>query len=67
MFARQAWQLLAPHYEAAVADPQNADDAMLLGAHLAGTAIENSMLGAAHATATPSPPVTHSPTAAPWP
>ena len=53
MFARQAWQLLAPHYEAAVADPQNADDAMLLGAHLAGTAIENSMLGAAHATANP--------------
>ena len=53
MFARQAWQLLAPHYEAAVADPQNAADAMLLGAHLAGTAIENSMLGAAHATANP--------------
>ena len=53
MFARQAWQLLTPHYEAAVADPQNAADAMLLGAHLAGTAIENSMLGAAHATANP--------------
>ena len=52
MFARQAWHLLAPHYEAAVADPQNAA-AMLLGAHLAGTAIENSMLGAAHATANP--------------
>ncbi len=53
MFARQAWRLLAPHYEAAVADPQNAADTMLLGAHLAGTAIENSMLGAAHATANP--------------
>ena len=52
MFARQAWRQLAPHYEAAVADPQNAA-AMLLGAHLAGTAIENSMLGAAHATANP--------------
>ena len=52
MFARQAYRLLAPHYEAAVADPQNAA-AMLLGAHLAGTAIENSMLGAAHATANP--------------
>ena len=52
MFARQAWRLLAPHYEAAVSDPQNAA-AMLLGAHLAGTAIENSMLGAAHATANP--------------
>ena len=36
---------------------------MLLGAHLAGTAIENSMLGAAHATANPLtaplPPLTH--------
>ncbi len=53
MFARQAWRLLAPHYEAAVADPQNATAAMLLGAHLAGTAIENSMLGAVHATANP--------------
>ena len=53
MFARQAYRLLAPHYEAAVADAQNAADAMLLGAHLAGTAIENSMLGAAHATANP--------------
>ncbi len=52
MFARQAYRLLVPHYEAAVADPQNAA-AMLLGAHLAGTAIENSMLGAAHATANP--------------
>ena len=30
MFARQAWQLLAPHYEAAVADPQNAADAHAL-------------------------------------
>ena len=53
MFARQAWRLLAPHYEAAVANSQDAADTMLLGAHLAGTAIENSMLGAAHATANP--------------
>jgi len=53
MFARQAWRLLAPHYEAAVANSQKAAHAMLLGAHLAGTAIENSMLGAAHATANP--------------
>ncbi len=53
MFARQAWRLLAPHYAAAVADPQNATAALLLGAHLAGMAIENSMLGAAHATANP--------------
>lgn len=53
MFARQAYRLLATHYEAAVADAQNAADTMLLGAHLAGAAIENSMLGAAHATANP--------------
>lgn len=53
IFARQAWQLLAPHYQAAVADPPQAAEAMLLGSHLAGAAIENSMLGAAHATANP--------------
>ena len=53
MFARQAWRLLASHYKAAVANSQDAAHAMLLGAHLAGTAIENSMLGAAHATANP--------------
>jgi alcohol dehydrogenase len=48
-----AWQLLEPAYERAVKDPSDvqARERMLLGAHLAGAAIENSMLGAAHALA----------------
>ncbi len=54
-FSRIAWGLLESAYETAVTDPQ--DDAsrsdMLLGAHLAGAAIEHSMLGAAHACANP--------------
>ncbi|MCI0524196.1 MAG: iron-containing alcohol dehydrogenase, partial [Acidobacteria bacterium] len=53
--SREAWRLLAPAYPKAIADPS--DDAarrdMLLGAHLAGCAIEKSMLGAAHACANP--------------
>lgn len=54
-FAREAWRLLYPAFEAVLAKPQNleARSAMLLGAHLAGVAIENSMLGAAHACANP--------------
>ena len=61
MFAREAWRLLAQNF-AAVLDVE-ADRThpaitevrghMLLGAHLAGMAIENSMLGAAHACANP--------------
>jgi alcohol dehydrogenase len=54
-FSKQAWQLLESSFERAMSDP-NDDEArakMLLGAHLAGCAIENSMLGAAHATANP--------------
>ena len=48
-----AWQLLEGAYERAVNDPSDtvARERMLLGAHLAGAAIENSMLGAAHALA----------------
>jgi alcohol dehydrogenase len=48
-----AWQLLEGAYERAVKDPSDtsARERMLLGAHLAGAAIENSMLGAAHALA----------------
>jgi alcohol dehydrogenase len=48
-----AWQLLEPAYERAVKDPSDtqARERMLLGAHLGGAAIENSMLGAAHALA----------------
>ena len=48
-----AWKLLEPSYERAVKEPTDtpARERMLLGAHLAGAAIENSMLGAAHALA----------------
>lgn len=53
--SREAWRLLAPAFIWAVADPSNdaARRDMLLGAHLAGCAIEKSMLGAAHACANP--------------
>ena len=55
MFAKEAWQLLEKSFEIVVRDPENleARSQMLLGAHLAGAAIENSMLGAAHACANP--------------
>ena len=55
LFAREAWRLLATHFAISMQDPENPDAnaAMLLGAHYAGMAIENSMLGAAHATANP--------------
>lgn len=54
-FAREAWQLLSPNFERVLRDPDNLDarGAMLLGAHFAGIAIENSMLGATHACANP--------------
>jgi len=54
-FAREAWALLSEHYPRVLADPHDleARGAMLLGAHLAGVAIENSMLGATHACANP--------------
>ena len=55
MFSREAWRLLEGSYERVLAEPQDAEARarMLLGAHLAGAAIENSMLGAAHACANP--------------
>ena len=55
VFARRAWQLLASGFPRVIDDPQDreARAAMLLGSHLAGAAIENSMLGAAHALANP--------------
>ena len=55
MFAKEAWRLLEQSFEIVVSDPENieARSRMLLGAHLAGIAIENSMLGAAHACANP--------------
>ncbi len=53
--AREAWRLLAANYERVLRDPADleARGAMQLGAHLAGLAIEHSMLGATHACANP--------------
>lgn len=55
LFGRRAWRLLANGFPGVMRDPTDvaARGAMLLGAHLAGAAIENSMLGAAHALANP--------------
>src|SRR5207248_1073858 len=55
MFAREAWRLLEANFEAVLERPDDVDarGAMQLGAFLAGTAIENSMLGACHACANP--------------
>jgi alcohol dehydrogenase len=51
----ESWRLLESSFEHAMRDASdtNARQRMLLGAHLAGAAIENSMLGAAHALANP--------------
>ena len=55
LFAREAWRLLEANYERVLSEPGNieARGAMLLGAHEAGIAIEQSMLGATHACANP--------------
>jgi alcohol dehydrogenase len=55
IYAREAWRLLEPSFETVLRDPTNleARSAMQLGAHFAGIAIENSMLGACHACANP--------------
>jgi alcohol dehydrogenase len=54
-FAREAWRLLEGHFETVLRQPDDleARGAMQVGAHLAGAAIENSMLGACHACANP--------------
>jgi alcohol dehydrogenase len=55
-FSREAWRRLERSYATAVANGAadvSARADMLVGAHLAGCAIENSMLGAAHALANP--------------
>ena len=54
-FAREAWRLLDSCYEAVLDRPDDvkARAAMHLGAFYAGLAIEQSMLGAAHACANP--------------
>jgi alcohol dehydrogenase len=55
LLAREAWKLLSASYAAVLSTPDDvpARGAMLLGAHLAGAAIEQSMLGATHACANP--------------
>ena len=55
LFAAEAWRLLEAHYERVLETPEHiaARGAMLLGAHEAGMAIEQSMLGATHACANP--------------
>lgn len=54
-FSIEAWRRLATAFPLVMSDPHNeaARGDMLIGAHLAGCAIENSMLGAAHACANP--------------
>jgi alcohol dehydrogenase len=54
-FAREAFILLDGHFERVLDSPSDlpARAAMMLGAHLAGLAIEASMLGATHACANP--------------
>ncbi len=54
-FSREAWVHLAPNYLRVIQRPGDleARGAMQLGACLAGLAIENSMLGGAHALANP--------------
>jgi len=55
LFSRRSWKMLSQGFAAVFSDPNNVDarGRMLLGAHFAGAAIENSMLGAAHALANP--------------
>jgi alcohol dehydrogenase len=54
-FSQQAWKLLTSSYERVLQQPADSEAraAMMIGAHLAGMAIEQSMLGAAHACANP--------------
>ena len=55
MLAREAWRLLYRNFTTVLNDPDHLEARadMLWGAHFAGAAIENSMLGAAHACANP--------------
>ncbi len=54
-FSREAWLALGGNFAHVLADPTNLDarSGMQLGACFSGLAIENSMLGAAHALANP--------------
>ncbi|MFL6199510.1 MAG: iron-containing alcohol dehydrogenase [Thermoanaerobaculia bacterium] len=55
MLSREAWRLLSASLETSLDSPEDLGSVgdTLLGAHLAGAAIEASMLGAAHACANP--------------
>ena len=55
LYSREAWRLLAANFLRVLDEPDNVEarGGMLLGAAYAGLAIENSMLGAAHALANP--------------
>lgn len=55
LYSREAWGMLTGSFERSLAEPGDGEarGQMLLGAHLAGAAIENAMLGAAHACANP--------------
>lgn len=54
-FSRSAWRLLNSNFEHVLRDPSDleARGAILIGSHFGGLAVENSMLGATHACATP--------------
>ena len=53
-FTRQAWQLLSDNFEPSLTSNElRVLEAMQVGSYLAGLAIENSMLGAAHACSNP--------------
>jgi alcohol dehydrogenase len=54
-FSREAWRHLAPNFRRVLEEPKDLQGRaqMQLGACLSGLAIENSMLGAAHALANP--------------
>jgi alcohol dehydrogenase len=54
-FSRAAWNLLSGAFERVLSDPGDVEarSDMLTGAHFAGMAIEQSMLGAAHACSNP--------------
>jgi alcohol dehydrogenase len=55
LFSRESWRLLSANFLRVLEEPDNleARGGMMLGAAWAGLAIENSMLGAAHALANP--------------
>jgi alcohol dehydrogenase len=54
-YSREAWRLLSENFERALEHPAEPHvmAGMMMGAYLAGAAIENSMLGATHACANP--------------